>query len=177
MIASSDLTGEPLTCEEMICVIASSDLTGEPLTRPRVSGARETRIASQDTDAAPELDEDHRRSSVREKGHLSQTVVMSASVEQANTVRPGREEAGKAMGLVRGMVSRRRVGGRRNAGQEGAARKRLSQRHEESSRHTEQQPWHGGSQERSKSRTSHGHRMSVGNRMSHSAKSQQWSRP
>ena len=77
--ASSGLTGEPLTrtpvsgardtrvttrtceemrvttrtCEEMICVIASSDLTGEP---------RETRIASQDTDAAPELDEGHRRS-------------------------------------------------------------------------------------------------------------------
>ena len=79
VIASSELTGEPLTrtpvsgardtrvttrtceemrvttrtCEEMICVIASSDLTGEP---------RETRIASQDTDAAPELDEGHRRS-------------------------------------------------------------------------------------------------------------------
>ena len=33
---------------------------------------------------------------VREKGHLSQTVVMAASVEQANTVRPGRAEAVKA---------------------------------------------------------------------------------
>ena len=45
------------------------------------------------------------RKTVREKGHLSQTVVMAASLEQANTVRPGREEAVKAMGLVRGMVS------------------------------------------------------------------------
>ena len=59
-LASSGLTGEPLTCEEMVCVTASRDLTGEPLTRPRVS--QETRIASQDTDTAPELDEGHRRS-------------------------------------------------------------------------------------------------------------------
>ena len=70
-LASSGLTGEPLTrtpvswardtrtCEEMICVIASSDLTGEP---------RETRIASQDTDAAPELDEGHRRSMHEKEG-------------------------------------------------------------------------------------------------------------
>ena len=43
--------------------------------------------------------------SVAEKGHLSQTVVMAASAEQANAWRPGREEAVKAMGLVRGMVS------------------------------------------------------------------------
>ena len=99
---------------------------------------------------------------MREKGHLSQTVVMSASVEQANTVRPGREEAGKAMGLVRGMVSRRRVGGRRNAGQEGAARKR----HEESSRRTA--PWPGGTQQRSKSRSElpYGHRMGTQRKVS-----------
>ena len=45
------------------------------------------------------------RKTVREKGHLSQTVVMAASSEQANAWRPGREEAVKAMGLVRGMVS------------------------------------------------------------------------
>jgi len=57
---------------------------------------------------------------------------------------------------------RRRVGGRRNAGQEGAARKR----HEESSRRTA--PWPGGTQQRSKSRSElpDGHRMGTQRKVS-----------
>ena len=57
---------------------------------------------------------------------------------------------------------RRRVGGRRNAGQEGAARKR----HEESSRRTAPRP--GGTQQRSKSRSElpYGHRMGTQRKVS-----------